>query len=166
MQESSLREILRSFKEGECEFILVGGLAAVLNGAPIQTYDVDLLYSQHPRNLERLMAVLSSLDAVFRIQPERRLRPKLSHLAGTGHLNLLTPSGPLDLLATLGRDLRYDDLLPHSLDMDVGRGIRVPVLDLETLIALKEELAGAKDIATLPILRQTLNEMKKKKSGA
>jgi hypothetical protein len=45
--------------------------------------------------------------------------------------------------------------------MDIGEGIHVRVLDLETLIAIKEELAGEKDRAMLPILRRTLEERRK-----
>ena len=99
---------------------------------------------------------------MFRIQPERRLRPTESHLSASGHLNLLTRLGPLDLLATIGQNLAYEHLLPHCLEMDIGEGSRVQVLNLETVIALKEELAGDKDIAVLPILRQTLKEIKNK----
>jgi hypothetical protein len=38
----------------------------------------------------------------------------------------------------------------------------IRVLDLETLIAVKEELAGEKDRAALPILRRTLEEKRKR----
>jgi predicted nucleotidyltransferase len=163
MQETKLIATLRSFAETEIQFILVGGLAAVLNGAPIQTYDIDLVYSREPGNVDRLLSVLQSLEAIFRIQPERRLRPARSHLSGGGHLNLLTRYGPLDLLATVGQGLSFSDLLPHSTEMDVGDGIRIRVLDLETIVLLKEQLAGEKDIAVLPILRRTLSELKKRK---
>jgi hypothetical protein len=162
MPEGNLLATLRTLRENQVEFILVGGLAAVLNGAPIQTYDVDLVYSREPVNIERLLAVLASMDAIFRIQPERRLRPMASHLAASGHLNLLTRYGPLDLLATIGRGLAYGDLLSHSTGMDIGEGLLIPVLDLETLIAIKEQVGGEKDTAMLPILRQTLNEIRKR----
>jgi len=102
--------------------------------------------------------VLGELDAIFRTQPERCLRPNRSHLAGTGHLNLLTRYGPLDLLATAGRNLGFAELLPHSVEMEVADGIRVLVLGMETIIAIKEYLASEKDLAVLPILRQTLRE--------
>ncbi len=162
MQGTKLLATLRTLSESNSRFVVVGGLAAVLNGAPIQTYDIDLVYSRNPENIERLLTALASLDAVFRLQPERRLRPTASHLSGTGHLNLLTRGGPLDLLATVGRNLTYEDLLPHSAEMRIGDGVHVQVLDLETLIALKQDLAGDKDLAVLPILRQTLKELKKK----
>jgi predicted nucleotidyltransferase len=163
MQEGKLVATLRRLRESEVEFVLVGGLAAVLNGAPIQTFDVDLVYSREPANIDRLLAVLRSLDAVFRIQPERRLRPDRSHLAGGGHLNLLTSFGPLDLLGTIGENLAFPDLLSHSHEMEVGQGIHIRVLNLETLISMKERLASEKDLAMLPVLRRTLSETRKKR---
>jgi hypothetical protein len=162
MQTTSLFEILRALQAGKCEFILVGGVAAVLNGAPIQTYDLDIVYSCTDENIRRLLSVLEFLEAVFRLQPERRLRPNASHLAGAGHLNLLTRSGPLDLLASIGRALKYEDLLPHSSEMNIGTSAPVRVLNLAMIIALKEELGGEKDVAVLPVLRQTLRESRSK----
>ena len=76
--------------------------------------------------------------------------------------NLITRMGPLDLLGTIGRDLGYEDLLPHSVALDIGDGLRILVLDLQTLIAIKEELAGEKDRTALPILRRTLEEKQRR----
>jgi hypothetical protein len=42
--------------------------------------------------------------------------------------------------------------------MEIEPGIVVTVLDLETLIAVKEELGFPKDAAVLPLLRQALKE--------
>ena len=141
--------------------MVVGGLAAVLNGAPVNTFDIDLVHSRNDTNIARLLEVLEELEAVYRIQPERRIRPSASHLTSAGHQNLLTRFGWLDLLGTIGRSLSYEDLLPHSVEMDVGEGIVVKVLDLETLIAIKEDLGGEKDRAVLPVLRRTLEEKRK-----
>jgi len=76
-------------------------------------------------------------------------------------LNLITRYGPLDVLGTLGRDLAYEDLLPHSMAMDIGEGMRIQVLDLETLIEIKAGIGGEKDRAVLPILRRTLEQKRK-----
>jgi predicted nucleotidyltransferase len=162
MHDRRLLETLRRLEESKTQFIVVGGVAAVLNGAPVQTFDIDIVYSASEENIDRLLVALASLDAVFRIQPERRLQPRASHLSGKGHLNLLTSAGPLDLLGTIGQNLSYEDLLSHCLEMDIGGGLRVKVLDLETLISVKELLGGDKDLAVLPILRQTLRELRKK----
>jgi len=162
MPQGRLVAALHDLRKREIQFIVVGGLAAVLNGAPVQTFDIDLVYSCEPANVERLLRFLLEVDAIFRVQPERRLRPTESHLAGGGHLNLLTCYGPVDLLGTIGRNLDFSDLRAHSKEIDIGEGIRVLVLDLETIIAVKEELGSEKDLAVLPVLYETLREIKKK----
>jgi hypothetical protein len=73
----------------------------------------------------------------------------------------VTKCGPLDVLGAIGRGLAYEDLLPNSTTLEIGSGLRVQVLDLPMLIALKEELAGEKDIATLPVLRRTLEQQER-----
>lgn len=162
MAEHKLIETVWALRTAGVEFILVGGLAAVINGAPINTFDVDVVHARGEENVERLLRLLDELDAVFRIQPARKLKPNASHLSGPGHQNLTTRYGPLDLLGTIGKDLDYEDLLPHSTEVDVGEGLRIRVLDLETIINIKEQLGGEKDLATLPVLRQTLQESKKR----
>jgi len=77
----------------------------------------------------------------------RRIKPNASHLASAGHLNLITRLGPLDILGTIGRDLGYQELIPHSVELAISADLRIRVLDLETLIAVKEELGGEKDRA-------------------
>jgi len=162
MPEHKFTATLRALHDGGVEFILVGGLAAAVNGAPVSTFDIDVVHSRDSANVARILSVLEALDAVFRIQPERRLRPNASHLASTGHLNLITRHGPLDLLGTIVNALGYRDLLPHSVELDISENLRIRVLDLETLIAIKEELGGEKDRAMLPILRRTLEEKRRR----
>jgi predicted nucleotidyltransferase len=161
MPERSFSSIIRALRDGAVDFILVGGLAAVVCGVPVDTFDVDVVHSRESGNIDRLLAVLESLDAIVRIRPERRLKPTASHLSGSGHLNLITRYGPLDVLCTVGNNLAYEDLLPHSEEVDIGEGLRIRVLDLETQIAIKESLGGEKDRAILPILRRTLEEKRK-----
>ena len=80
-----------------------------------------------------------------------------------GHQNLITKYGPLDLLGTIGADLGYEELIPRSTEMLIAEGVRVRILNLETLIEVKEELNGEKDRAMLPLLRRTLEENKGKR---
>ena len=161
MPESDFFDILAALRRSGVEFILVGGLAAAVDGVVSSTLDVDIVHSRDAANVARLLPVLESLDAVFRIQPERRIKPNASYVSGPGHLNLITRFGPLDVLGSIGRGLTYPDLLPHSVEQDIGDGIRVRVLNLETLISLKEDLGREKDRAILTLLRQTLEEQRR-----
>src|SRR5580698_6710419 len=114
MIERDFSALLEALHKASVEFLVVGGLAAVLNGAPVHTYDVDVVHRRTVENVDRLMPVLDALDAVYRIQPERRLRPVKSALLSAGHQNLLTKYGPLDLLGMIGNDLGYEELVPKS----------------------------------------------------
>jgi predicted nucleotidyltransferase len=150
--------ILRTLREHGVEFVVVGGVGAVLQGAPINTFDLDIVHSTEEDNLGRLLAALESLDAYYRTQPERRLKPDKSHLASPGHQLLMTRHGPLDLLGAIGNSHTYRELEPDSMEMKIGGAITVHVLNLEQLIAIKEETAGPKDLVVLPILKRTLEE--------
>jgi hypothetical protein len=116
---------------GGVDFILAGGVAGALRRVPVSTLEIGVVPSMDVANIERLRAVLESLDAVFRSQPERRLKPTASHLAGSGPLAVVTRYGPLDVLGTIGLGLAYEELLPQTVSMDIGGGTAVRVLDLE-----------------------------------
>lgn len=162
MIEYDFGTLLGTLLDAGVEFVVVGGLSATLNGVPINTFDVDVVHSRDPENVDRLLPVLDSLDAIYRIQPERRLRPVRSALLSTGHQNLLTKNGPLDLLGEIGNGLGYEQLVPRSTEILIAENVRVRILNLETLIEVKEQLNGEKDRAMLPILRHTLEENKRK----
>lgn len=47
MPQNRLVALLHALAESQSEFIVVGGLAAVLRGAPLQTYDVDIVHARN-----------------------------------------------------------------------------------------------------------------------
>jgi hypothetical protein len=144
------------------DFIVVGGVGAVLQGAYLSTFDLDIVHSTEPANVARLLAALRELDACYRMQPERLLRPGETHLASPGHQLLMTRFGPLDVLGSIGKGRRYENLLPRAVGMTICGAVRIQVLDLETQIAVKEEIGQEKDLAALPLLRRTLEELRRK----
>jgi hypothetical protein len=151
-------EILKILTRHCVDFIVVGGVSAVLHGAPVTTFDLDVVHARNRENIARLLSALEELEAVYRVQPEQQLRPGESHLASPGHQLLLTRFGPLDVLGMIGKSRTWEDLRPHTRTMEIEPGAEVRVLDLETLIAVKEELGFPKDAAMLPVLRQTLKQ--------
>ena len=153
--------ILRTLHQHEVEFIIVGGVCAVLHGAPLATFDLDVVHSREPRNLTRLMAALEELNAHYRIPGRFEERPGLSHLASAGHQLLMTCFGPLDLLGTIGKGRDYSQLLDETVELEVGGGLKVRVSSLESLVKTKEETGQEKDRAVLPVLRRLLEETSK-----
>ncbi|GAC1562247.1 MAG: hypothetical protein NVS3B10_19660 [Polyangiales bacterium] len=152
----ALAEILRTLVRREVRFIVVGGTAGVLQGAPIHTLDLDIVYAIDEENVACLDAALRELGAIFR-GDSRKLAPNPSHLRSRGHKLLVTREGALDVLGAIEVDAGYDQLLPDADILDLG-GIEVRVLSLERLIAVKEKLDRPKDRVMLEILRATLAE--------
>jgi hypothetical protein len=138
------------------EYLVVGGAAAVLHGAPVTTQDLDIVHRLSPENIGRLQRCLSRMHAVVREPGSRGLVPDQSMLQAGGQVRLLTDFGPLDVLGRLhdGRD--YDELVGHSeLVGDATR--RVRVIDLATLIQIKAGTKRRRDRLVLPILRALLS---------
>jgi hypothetical protein len=145
---ADLDALVQALLDAGVEFIVVGGAAAVLHGAPITTQDLDIVHRRTPENVRRLSDLLAHLDATFR---GRDLRPSSELLAGHGQLNLSTNLGPLDPLCQLHDGRGYDELLPHTRLLTDGTS-EIRVLDLDTLIAVKTAAGRARDKLVLPIL--------------
>jgi hypothetical protein len=151
-----LTTLLARLAASGVDFLLVGGLAAVAQGAPMATVDVDVVHRRDPDNVERLLPFLASVNARYRGRPPGQvLRPARDALLGEGHHLLTTDLGPLDLLGAIegGRD--YASLLPETVTIDV-EGKPVRVVRLETLADLKRGASGPKERLVLALLEDTL----------
>jgi hypothetical protein len=137
------KDALEVFARHEVELNVVGGVAAVIGGAPIATFDLDVVPARNAANLARLQAALDELEARYRDPAGRLLRPQAPALAGEGHHLLLTRCGPVDVLGAIGRGLRYEDLLPVAEAVDLG-GLTMHMLGLSALIRTKEEASRDK----------------------
>ncbi|MDB4954599.1 MAG: hypothetical protein JWO36_2168 [Myxococcales bacterium] len=156
MASPKLTDLVATLAASSVELIVVGGLAAVAQGAPITPHDLDIVHRRTPENIERLLSVLTSVDARYRGDPpDKILRPTSEILAGTGHSLLATTFGPLDVLGAIegGRD--YDALLPRSIEALIGSRT-VHVLSLEMIVELKRASSHPKDRRVLPELEETL----------
>lgn len=148
--------ILRALALHKVEFVLVGGVAAVIRGAPITTLDIDIVHKRTEENVARLGAALAELNAWYREQPDKKLRPHLQFMLGKGHHLFMTREGALDVLGEIVDGLAFEALDPQSDTFELEAGLRVRVLSLRELIRIKEQLSRDKDKLTLAILRQTL----------
>ena len=63
VEPTELAELLELLLDASVEFILVGGGAAVIHGAPVTTQDIDIVHRRETANVDRLLQVLSRLNA-------------------------------------------------------------------------------------------------------
>ena len=74
-QTLDLSALLKGLNEAGIEFILVGGMAAVAQGAPVTTFDLDIVHRQTDENIERLIKFLRSIGAYQRRPDDKVIRP-------------------------------------------------------------------------------------------
>ncbi|QOC23115.1 hypothetical protein IC757_02850 [Wenzhouxiangella sp. AB-CW3] len=146
----SFREILETLNQHEVEYIVVGGVAAVIHGAPTTTFDLDTLVRLEKTNAERLIRALSNLEARFR-EHHKPIYPTVEHILAGGHLLLITRAGPLDILGFIGENQCYEDLVDTSTELQMSVG-SLRVLDLDELIAEKKRMGRSRDHAAVELL--------------
>jgi hypothetical protein len=154
MSSLSFRRILERLEQHGVAYVVVGGVAAVLQGAPVTTFDIDALVKVDADNADRLLAALAALQARYR-EHDTEVRPTREDILTGGHLLLMTNSGPLDVLGFIGQGKRYEDVADAIATIDVD-GLPVRVLSLEALIEDKRALGRDKDQAALRLLESVL----------
>ncbi len=134
---------------------MVGGVAAILEGAPIATLDVDIVFDLDEANVERLATALAELDARYRDPAGRLIRPTGKRLT-ENKVNLLeTRLGLLDALHEIGNAWTFEDVRERSRALELD-GFEVSVLSLASNIESKRAAGREKDHAMLPLLIRTL----------
>lgn len=151
VEPAELSELLELLLDASVEFILVGGGAAVIHGAPVTTQDIDIVHSREAANVDRLLGVLSSLDAQVVDPAGRGLKPERETLSGPGQSLLRTRLGRIDVLGALHDGRGYAQLATtaETVNFD-GRPLRI--IDLQTLIEIKSGTGRAKDRLVVPVL--------------
>ena len=151
----NLTSLLTALANAGVEFVLVGGLAAVSQGASMTTQDVDIVHRRTTANVDTLLAFLASVNAHYRGRSGAPLPPSRDAVMGAGHNLFMTDLGPLDVLGAIEGGRGYEDLVADAIELDV-KGQRIRVLSLRVLAELKRGSTAAKDKITLATLEETL----------
>lgn len=156
-EEPKFDEILIRLADQGVDVIVVGMAAAVIQGVPASTWDLDVVHRRTPENVERLLLVLADVGAVARGDP-RRLEPNATHLMGPGHVLMETRFGDFDCLGAIDGGRNYDDLFRASITVDFeGRELRL--LSLSEIVAIKKRAGRPKDLAVIPYIQSTIDEI-------
>ena len=153
-----LSAILEGLLEADIKFILVGGLAAVVQGAPVTTMDIDIVHSRSSENISKLIAFLKSIDAIYRRPDDTVIEPNEEDISGMGRFLFTTRFGPLDVLAYIEQGKTYEDLLEHTVEIEF-RGNIIRVLKLKALVEFKKTSRDPKDKQRLLVLEETLRQV-------
>jgi hypothetical protein len=157
--------ILEVLVRHDVQFILIGAAAAIAQGSPIPTEDVDITPARDRENLERLAAALRELGAELRTK-EPVAFPADGPFLNVGEIwTLVTPHGDLDISFIPSGTRGYEDLRRDSVELELGPGVLVQVASLADVIRSKQAAGRLKDLAQLPALRQTLEVIRERERG-
>ncbi len=145
----------------DVDYVLIGGLGAVLHGSSAMTNDADIWPEPTDDNLDRLAGALREIDARLRVDGEPDgvvFDPHPALLRSMAVMNLNTSFGDLDIAASPAGLDDYSAVARHAVEFDLD-GVRVRVASLDDIIMSKQTADRAKDRATLPILLALRDEI-------
>jgi hypothetical protein len=136
-------------------YLVIGGVAAGVQGAMWATFDLDITYDRSPRELKRLAAALGELEASpIGLDDDVRVHLDERALRHGDIWTLATRYGRLDLLAEPAPGLRYETLAPRARTIDGVESYRVA--SLADLIAMKRAAGRPQDEGHIRLLRAAL----------
>lgn len=157
--ELNLRVLLERLTDSGVDFVVVGGVAVIMQASPRFTKDLDICYDPSQENLDRLGAVLVSLGAKLRaVDEDLPFVPDGHSLRQTQILTLTTPDGGIDLLVEPAGAPSYRSLRKHASEVDI-EGITVRIASIDDLIAMKIAAGRPQDevdVESLEIARRRL----------
>jgi predicted nucleotidyltransferase len=151
---------LRTLDRHRVRFVVIGGLAARLQGSPSVTNDTDICYERSPENAERLTNALRSLRATLRgVADDVPFRLDAATVLAGDHFTFATSAGNLDCLGTpAGAD--FEALWASSSVVDLD-GLTAHVAAIDDLIAMKRAAGRRKDAIEVEVLLALKEEVER-----
>ena len=135
------------------DFVVIGGVAVVVQGSPRFTRDLDISYATSEENLARLGGLLVELGARLRdVDEDIPFAPDARTLRGFRMLTLTTREGDIDLLADPPGSPGYASLRDKATAVELD-GDTVLIASIDDLIAMKQATARPQDMVDVESLR-------------
>ena len=155
--DNPFKDLIVALCASGVDYIVAGGVAAILHGVPRVTLDLDISVDMRPENVRRLIQTMSELGLVPRapVPPETLLHPeaveKIIKDKGALVFTFIDPNDALrhvDVFLT--RELSYAALIPES-SLRKLDGHDVRVVSAKHLLRLKQAIRPPRDKDLLDI---------------
>ena len=153
MQESipDLAKILKQLADHDCQYVMIGGMAAVMHGSAVVTFDCDLAIYFDAENRQHLVDALAPLHPRPLLW-KRDTRFEFDAKCIVGPWTLLqTDAGRVDLIVRLAGVDSFEGLFARSICVDF-QGVPIRYASLDDLISMKAHANRMKDHSNLAYL--------------
>jgi predicted nucleotidyltransferase len=158
---TDLPRLLHLLTANNVDFIIIGGVAAIIHGSSRFTQDIDIVYRRNQENIQYLAFALRDQEPYLRGAPPGLPFKWSSETIKAGlNFTLITKLGAIDLFGEILEGGRYEELLANSVEVELF-GMKCRCLDLETLIRVKRATGRPKDLETTAELEAILEEMRR-----
>jgi hypothetical protein len=145
------------------DFVLIGGIAAIVLGSSYSTSDLDVAYARDRANLERLAGALRQLGATLRgAPPGLPFGLDADTLEAGLNFTFATQGGNLDVFAEPAGAPAYEELKRRS-SVEQIEGVEIRVASIDHLIAMKEAAGRTKDKLLASQLRTLSDRLRRPK---
>lgn len=149
-----IKTVSQTLQNHGVAFAVVGGYAVALHGAVRGTVDLDLVLNWNRDNVVRAITALQSLGFISRLPLDADTvftqRDNLIHNKNLIAWHFYNPHNQAEQI-----DLIIDyDLADHGIKQIDLQGTRIPVLEKQDLIRMKEKSARPQDLADIDALRK------------
>lgn len=145
-----LAMLLTAMRDEKLEAVLIGNAAAAMQGAPVTTLDFDFMFRDTPTNMQKLKRIARRLEGVI-LWPYYPVS-KLYRLTAD-------PTGlQADFMPVIDGIRSFEGLRSRAILQDVA-GIPIQIACLDDIIASKLASGRDRDLAVLPVLEKTRQQI-------
>ena len=165
MARPALLRPLEVLDQHGVRYVVIGAVAAIAQGYPLTTHDLDVTPAGDAENLERLTEALRELGVKRRVSrgPAVEFPVDAAFLGGAASWALETRDGlSFDVIFEPAGTAGYPDLVQDAATLDLGDGLEVAVASLRDIVRMKQAAGRPKDLAQIPALMATLEERERR----
>jgi hypothetical protein len=140
-----LNRLLEPLVRHGVDFVLIGGMAGLVQGSNYPSYDLDVVYSRSRDNIARLVAALKEIGVRLRgAPPELEFILDERTIENGANFSFVTPFGDFDVLGEVAGLKGFEDLMTAAERKEVA-GHSILVASIDHLIAMKRAANRPKD---------------------
>lgn len=153
MTTNPFRQIFQAFADAGIRYLIVGGVAVNLHGYRRFTGDIDILLALSEENLEKTTKLMRKMGYVERLPVElkslankEQAKKWLEEKGMTAYTFQSQDELHLNIDILAAASLSFEEFNSRKVTVDLEDGLRVPVISLDDLFAMKREASRPEDL--------------------